>query len=52
MKVIIKEAKKHVVGGGPCMLNKCNSRLRKSRKRIGQKKARRALEKDMKMNAG
>jgi hypothetical protein len=36
-----KEMKVHVTGSGACMLNKCSSRLRKRRKRIGQKKARR-----------
>ena len=38
-----KEAK--AVLDGPTMLNKCTSRLRKRRKRIGQKKARKVLEK-------
>jgi hypothetical protein len=49
---MIKQVKAHIPGGGPCELNKCCSRLRKTRKRIGQKQARRVLEKDMKMNAG
>jgi len=49
MKVMPKTAKRHVTGQGACMLNKCNSRLRKSRKRIGQKKVRRVLAVEVEM---